>query len=455
MKKLWGRILFLSALIVMMLSVHAFADNTIQYCASTFTFKSRGSQSSSSFTVDARTNITVHVKIYNNSSNLTPYTQTINNNTNLVLRNTATGEVFYLTDKNYNALEYDVHMTLLKAGTYTFVVENNQDYWFQMYFRVIGVPPIDVPDTLELTVGQSQKVSVAQFNLNSGYMWVEKWDVSANSENPNAATVTNIDNSKTPSVITVYGREVGITLINIYGADGSVDQMKVTVTARETVPTLRFDRLTLSQGEIVYNDVLNSGASVTWSTADPSVARVLNVSNSGKITAVSYGSTKVTAQTVKGGVTYKLVCTVTVQRTEPEFIDFIISVNSLNKKKGRVKITITNISDTNITVYSSGAKLLAYNLPPYPDYQIVRSLKMANASVVTIPKGKSKKLTFNIKGAKLTTGNKYNYAVRVKMAIDGRTYFARGVVDEEMGQYILKSNLATNNWLFSYVRESN
>ena len=108
MKKLWGRILFLSALIVMMLSVHAFADNTIQYCASTFTFKSRGSQSSTSFTVDARTNITVHVKIYNNSSNLTPYTQTINNNTNLVLRNTATGEVFYLTDKNYNALEYDV-----------------------------------------------------------------------------------------------------------------------------------------------------------------------------------------------------------------------------------------------------------------------------------------------------------------------------------------------------------
>ena len=444
MKKLWGRILFLSALIVMMLSVHAFADNTIQYCASTFTFKSRGSQSSTSFTVDARTNITVHVKIYNNSSNLTPYTQTINNNTNLVLRNTATGEVFYLTDKNYNALEYDVHMTLLKAGTYTFVVENNQDYWFQMYFRVIGVPRIDVPDTLELKVGQSQKVSVTQFNLNGGYMWVDKWDVSANSENPNAATITNIDNT------TVYGREEGITLINVYGADGSVDQMKVTVTARETVPTLRFDRLTLSQGEIVYNDVLNSVAPVTWSTADPSVARVLNVSNSGKITAVSYGSTRVTAQTVKGGVTYKLVCTVTVQRTEPEFIDFIISVNSLNKKKGRVKITITNLSDTNITVYSSGAKLLSY-----PAFQIVRSLKMANASVVTIPRGSTKKLTFNIKGAKLTTGNKYDYAVRVKMAIDGRTYFARGVVDEEMGQYILKSNLATNNWLFSYVRESN
>lgn len=445
MKKLWQRMIMLSVILVMVMTVHAFADNTIQYCASTFTFTKRGTQVSKQFTVASRTNITVHIKMYNDYSTITNSSviQTINNNTIFSLQNVNNpSQLFYLTDKNFNALEYDVHMTV-EAGTYVFQVQNNQDNWFNLYFRVTGNTGIDIIDNLELTVGSSQTVSIAQQYIYGGYMSVVRWDVSSYSPNPNAATVTNINNNVTPSKVTIYGREVGITYINVYGTDGSTDQIKVTVTAAPTKPTLLYSSLTLSTGEIVYNDVLNATANVTWTSSNTSVA---GVTSTGKITANSTGTATVTATTVKNGTTYKLDCKVTVNRTDPDFIDFIIRISSFKPAKRLLKISITNLSDADMIVYSSGAKL-----QEYPGYDDVCKLKMKNASKVTVPEGKSKKITFTIQSNKVK-GSKYDYGVQVKFKMEGRTYYARCIVDENLGQYILKENLATQNWLFSYMK---
>lgn len=448
MRKLWRRMLMLSAVLAMVMTVHAFADNTIQYCASTFTFTRRGTQVSKQFTVATRTNITVHIKMFNNSSPINNKASVINYNTNFMLQNANNpSQVLYLTDKNYSALEYDVHMTV-EAGTYTFAVQNNQDYWFNLYFRVTGSTGIDILDDLELTVGSSQTISVTQQSIYGGNMVVTKWDVSAKSPNPNAATVTNINNNVTPSRVTIYGREEGQTFINVYGADGSVDSIRVTVTAAPTKPKLLFSELSLQTGEIVYNDVLNTapGATVTWTCSNTAVAQV---SGTGKITAVKTGTATVTATTIKNGTSYKLSCKVTVNRADPDFINFIIRLATFKPSKKTVKISITNLSDADMIVYSGSAKLQTY-----PGFANVCNLKMKGATRVTIPVGKTKKITYTYTSSKVK-GTKYDYGVRVKFQMEGLTYYARCVVDEDLGQYILKSNLSTGNWLFSNAKEGN
>lgn len=447
MKKLWRRVLLLSAMFVVLMTVHAFADNLIQYTADTYTFTGRTQEPGykskvKPFTVGSRTNITVHVKMYNNYSNISSYAYTINNNINLMLVNSNTGQVYYLTDKSMYALEYDVHMTV-DAGTYYFSVKNNQDYWFNLYYRVLGSSGIDIVDNLTLSVGSYETLSVTQQNLYGGYMYVTKWDVSGYSPNPNAASVTNINNSKTPSQITFYGREPGVTYINIYGADGSSDQIKVTVTSGTVAPTLLYTSLSLQPGEIVYNDVLNAPNKVTWSSSNTNVAKV---TSTGKITAIGYGSCKIIAQTTKNGSTSTLTCKVNVQRTNPEFIDFIIRFASFQPNAKRLKVSLINISNVDIVVVNTANQLQDLN------FKKVRGLKLRNASSVTIPKGKSKKITFNILGTKVKTGTRNDYVVQVKLKIDGSYYYARAFVDEDLGQYKLKG---TNNWLLAYTKESN
>ncbi|MBP3872669.1 MAG: hypothetical protein J6E32_03025, partial [Lachnospiraceae bacterium] len=75
--------------------------------------------------------------------------------------------------------------------------------------------------------------------------------------------------------------------------------------------------------------------------------------------------------------------------------------------------------------------------------------KLKNYKSYVIGSGKTKKLTFTIKGAKVT-GNKLDYGVRFKFKLDGRVYYARCVSDPMLGEYIPKAELATENWRYAF-----
>ena len=438
MKKLWRRVLLLSALFVLAMSVHALADN-VQYSAKTITFpNSYGGGWSNQFTVYSNTNIAVGINILQTSMPLNEYS--INSNITYLLENVYTHQKYYLTDKSYYSRNYEVHMTV-PAGTYSFGVYYSGSYAFNLYFRVTGSSGINVPDELEVLLGDSETVSVTRQNAYGTYsVYVN----SAKSSNKSVAQVTNINNSTTPSTITVTGVGLGDATVTIVAADGSTDTMIVHVVSSKTAPTLLDKVLNMGVGDVVNNEVINETQSVTWSSSNKKVATVTNLGNGmAQIKAVGVGTATIHAKTQKAGTSYDLACKVTVGQTDP---DFIIRMTNIYPLKKRVKISITNSSGAPMVVYSSGAQLLEW-----PGYGYLRTLKMKSGKKVTINNNKTKKITFNIKGTKLDMTGKTiaDFGVRVKFKIGGRTYFARCCADKHLGQYILRENLATGNWQFS------
>ena len=156
MKKLWRRVLLLSALFVLAMSVHALADN-VQYSAKTVTFpNSYGGGWSNQFSVYSNTNIAVGINIIQTSMALNEYS--INSNITYLLENVYTHQKYYLTDKSYYSRNYEVHM-MIPAGTYSFGVYYSGPYAFNLYFRVTGSTGINVPDELDILLGASETVS--------------------------------------------------------------------------------------------------------------------------------------------------------------------------------------------------------------------------------------------------------------------------------------------------------
>lgn len=452
MKKLCRRVLLLSVMFVLLMAVHALADSRV-YSARTITFPNANGNAgwSNQFTVSVKTNIEVSVKLSGITNPGTNYTyqlssgsQTsdaynINHKVTFLLENVKTHEKYYLTDIDYPALEYSVHMTV-PAGTYSLGVyykgtfASNYAKGFTLYFNVKGNSGIKIPDTIEIMAGTTEVVTVSQENVTGGFVPVASYA----SSDEKVAKVVKVNNNVTPPQITVEGITANKTaVITVIGTDNSTDQMTVKVVPYVASPTLLYTDLSLSYGEIVINEVLNTDAAVKWTSSNPSVVKV---SNSGKMTAVGSGTATVTAATTVNNKTYSLNCKVEVMSSDPEFVIRLVSINPAKK---RVKISITNDSGVPMTVYSSGGRLLNF-----PDYLQIRSLKMKNQTQMTIPDGGTKKITFTIQGKKVA-GTKFDFGVKVKIKIDGRTYFARCCADANLGQYILKSNLASNNWLFT------
>ena len=442
MKKLWRRVLLLTALLVAAMTIYASAQTT-QYVASKFEFTKKTTMSSKSFYVGTRTNFTVHIKLYNNYSVLTPQIlYTINSGTDLVLQNVSTGQTLYLTDKDYYSQEYDVHITA-DPGTYQFQVRNRQNYWFVLDYRVVGSGGgIDVDDKLELTVGESKTLKITDMYGNP--IVVSRTEEANFSPDPGAAVVSNINTQVYPNEVTFRGRFVGTTYIDVYGYDGSSDQVMVTVTDSQKTPTLLYSKLNLSVDEMVYNDVLNTYSEITWSSSDRSVA---TVDGNGKIVATGAGSAKITALVVDTG--QRLTCSVKVSGQE---ISFMAYIRSFKPGSRQVKIKIVNYCDDDMVIYNSGAQLqlIPDSGGSSAQFTKLRSLKMQNASKITVPEGRSKSITFTIKGSKVTGLTKNEVAVRVKFKLDGVTYYARCFAGKYYGQYCLSGS---NNWMYSYLNE--
>lgn len=431
MKRLWRRVLVLSAMLLLAMSVRALAAQT-QYSAKTIKFPNQyGGGWSNQFTVYSSTNIAVGINITNAYAGA----YEINTRLTYILENVNTHvqyKLFAPSNYNYN---YELQQTV-PAGTYSFGVYCSGSYSFNLYFRVTGSAGINVPDELEVMVGTTEGIDVTEQNPYGTYYINVK---SCISSNKTVATVSK--DSTYPYRVNVYGKNQGYATITVYGVDGSTDVMSVHVVSTKTAPTLLDKTLHMGVGDIVENEVLGATAAVTWSSSNTKVARV---NADGQIRAVGVGTATIHAVTRKNSIKYDLACQVTVGQSDPEFI---IRITNYLPKKKRVKIRITNQSGAPMTVYSKGAMLTTW-----PEYTQLRTMKMKSGSKVVIKNNQSKKITFNIKGTRLdATYNKLNLGARVRFTLDGLTYFARCTTDEHLGEYILKANLANNaNWLFSY-----
>ena len=390
MKRLWRRVLVLSAMLLLAMSVRVLAAQT-QYSAKTIKFPNQyGGGWSNQFTVYSSTNIAVGINITNAYAGA----YEINTRLTYILENVNTHvqyKLFAPSNYNYN---YELQQTV-PAGTYSFGVYCSGSYSFNLYFRVTGSAGINVPDELEVMVGTTEGIDVTEQNPYGTYYINVK---SCISSNKTVATVSK--DSTYPYRVNVYGKNQGYATITVYGVDGSTDVMSVHVVSTKTAPTLLDKTLHMGVGDIVENEVLGATAAVTWSSSNTKVARV---NADGQIRAVGVGTATIHAVTRKNSIKYDLACQVTVG-------------------------------------------------PTWPEYTQLRTMKMKSGSKVVIKNNQSKKITFNIKGTRLdATYNKLNLGARVRFTLDGLTYFARCTTDEHLGEYILKANLANNaNWLFSY-----
>ena len=450
MKKLWRRILILSVMLVMAMSVHAMAKQT-QYAAKTISFSSKTKAGwSNQFTVNANTNIGVGINITNKYSGISASVAAqINKRLTYVLENVKTHQQFYLTKHNssnyFPNTSYEENMTV-PAGTYSLGVYYSGSYSFDLYFRIVGEGGIDVPDRIEVLKGTTETIKITQTNSYGDYITIK----SCYTDDDDVAEAVR-DNSPAPdhpAQVIITAHKLGSTILTVRGSDGSVDQMTILVVKKKSGPTLSDYDLELNAGDTKTIKVNNASGKVTWSTNNSKVATIKQKGKKGykcQIKAVGHGKAVIKATTTKNGTTYTLACEVVVGRATP---NFIIHMTKLVPSKKTVKIKINNKSGAPLYVYKKGLLL------DWPDYDdTIRNLTLQNGSTIKIADGKAKTLTFKISGSKLKLDGKTinDFGARIKIKIDGLKYYARCTHDKHLGEYIRTNKLSTDKWQFSYL----
>lgn len=151
-------------------------------------------------------------------------------------------------------------------------------------------------------------------------------------------------------------------------------------------PVFEYDYVELYAGQKFKNAIIGTKGTVRWSTSNKAVA---TVDSKGKVTAKNNGQCKIKA--TYAGKTYEYP--LTVCREAPGYQDIFVS--EYNYSNNCFYVYATNYGETNLVVYSSGARS-----EDYEDEYFDRTLKMSTTSV-TIKPGETKKLTFKVNGSKL------------------------------------------------------
>lgn len=135
----------------------------------------------------------------------------------------------------------------------------------------------------------------------------------------------------------VFGRNPGTATITArvnHGSDTYTDTCTVTVTpsvdqASVSIPT---DTLTLADNayDVLSAVTVPANRTVSWSSSDPSVATVSN----GQVTAVSPGTTVITASMAYNGAVYSDSCTVTVEHIQEGLTPPVLSVSATRISQG-------------------------------------------------------------------------------------------------------------------------
>ncbi len=434
MKKLCRRILMLTAMLVLVAGMNAFAAQR-QYSGMRLSFPYGGAAWSQQFYLSSSwTTISINVSLTSNAS-----ASYVNNHLTYVFQNVSTNEYFNLSGKSTNYKSYTMTATVPR-GTYCLGVYYSGAYTLTGYISIYGTGGIKIPDSIEVEVNQAVTVTVVEENTqNSIYI------KDASTSDSSVAMVTKINNNVTPPTVTVTGFKKGNCTITVTASDGSSDGMSVKVVKEGAAPTLQYTDLDLSGGEVVYNEVLNDDDyDVSWKTSKKAVA---TVNKYGKITAKGHGSCTVSAVLKRNGVeVYELPCSVSVTRSYPSFQAKITSVKPAKKK---LVVQVKNYSGVKMIVYSSGAKL--YKITDDGDSYCIRNMKLKSGKSVTVKNNKSVKITYVIKGSKISE-DKEDLVVRLKFKVDGKVYYMRAFGNKNYySTYILKKNIATNNWKSSYT----
>ena len=278
-------------------------------------------------------------------------------------------------------------------------------------------------------VKEEAKVEVTSVKLNRSSVTLkvdETVTLSATVSPSNATDKSVTWSSSRTSVATVSssGRVTaegeGTATITAKTANGKTATCTVKVEKTVIEPTsvsVSPSRLTLKVGEsdTLSASVRPTNATETWVDWESSDTRVARVSSSGRVTAVSEGTARITATTDNGRSDY---CTVTVEKGEPE-LEF--SVPKLNYNYGPMTIT----------EYYNDGRVMGQNK--------VESLVFSAAGQQT---SSSAKFNINIKGQST------NGYCRIKMYI----YNASGqaIAEESLIEYVQANqpyNALIEKWL--------
>ena len=403
MKKLLRRVLLMTVLLALAISVHAMADYRL-YSARTVKFPNQyGGGWSNQFTLPVRSTVSVQINISGNNQSYY-----INKGMTYVLQNVSTKQKVYLA--------------VMNPGTYSFGAYYTGNQSFTLRFSVYGAGGINIPDNLQVMKGTTETVTVKPSDGTNRSIKI----ASARSSNPGYATVS-FNNNATPPTITVKGIAIGESTITVTAQDGSYDTMHVKVTQFVPAPTLNYKSLTLSAGDKVYNAVENAVSSVTWSTSNSKVAKV---NKQGRITAVGYGKCTIRAKTVSNNKTYDLACTVKVNRSTPNFRAWIVRYDA---DKKLMKIKIQNLSKVPMVFYGKNGLVL----DRYTE-KTIRKCQLKKGTSITIPKKKAKVVYLKVKGKKLDPDAVSDYYLRLSFKQDKRDYYAWIVDDSDNGMYSWK-----------------
>ena len=423
MKKMWRRILLMTAMLVMVFSVYALADATL-YSAKTVKYPCAGGWSSQ-FTLSCQTQLTVNITITGN--NQSTY---INNGLEFVLENVSTHAKTNLTipAASRNALNYTLS-AIVPAGTYSLGVYSHTSYSFSLRFAIYGTGGIDVPAVVEVMKGTKETFKVTSKDTSGKLIKVK----SVSSANKGIATAKADTENNT---VTIKGVAIGTTKITVYGSNGSSDVVTVKVTKYIPTPVLNYKTLTMDAGKKIYNAVENATSTVTWSSSNSKVAKV---GRKGRITAVGYGKCSIYATTVSNGKTYRLACVVKVNRTLPLFRARLVRYNARRKT---LRIRVENLSKVPMTILSRNGSVWDTETD-----ERVGTITLQKGSYVTVGKGKTQKVTFKLKGRKLAKGLEL-YKLRFFFKQDRRNYYADVFTDVNAGVYCWKRD--TSTWNPSY-----
>ena len=157
---------------------------------------------------------------------------------------------------------------------------------------------MDCGNELEVDLGKSTKINTSFPSSDSGWMYgIEyEWEV----EDP---TVISLTPNSTKRIATVKGLRTGTTVITLDPKVGPVITCNVRVVTSEPPKEIKLspETMTLKKGQtgsftcVFYPE--NTGAKVTWSSGDESIA---TVNESGKVTAMEEGTCTITATTDNG-----------------------------------------------------------------------------------------------------------------------------------------------------------
>ena len=414
----------MTAMLMMVLSVHTFAD-AVLYSAKTVKFPSAGGWSNQ-FTLSCQTQLSVSISITGN--NQSTY---INNGLEFVIENVTTHAKTNLTvpAASRNALNYTLS-AIVPAGTYSLGVYSHSTYSFNLRFSIYGTGGIDVPAVIEVMKGTKETFKVTSKDTSGKLIKVK----SSSSANKGIAT-SKVDTDK--NTVTIKGVAIGTTKVTVYGSNGSSDTVTVRVTKYVPTPVLNYKTLTMDAGKKIYNAVENATSSVTWSSSNPKVAKV---GRKGRITAVGYGKCSIYATTASNGKIYRLACVVKVNRTQPLFRAKIVRYNP---KRKTIRVRVENLSKVPMTISSRNGSVWDTETD-----QKAGTVVLQKGSYVTIGKGKSAKFNFKLKGRKLAKTLDL-YKVRFYFKQDRRNYYADIFTDMTKGVYCWKRD--TSTWNPSYT----